>query len=166
MKFRNGYSKQTRVILDCSEDDPLTEQNHKEACDINNILAHYQKTGVLEHRSQYEPIYGDTSPHDFQQSMEIIATAQSMFEELPSQARKRFKNDPVEFLEFVQNSDNAQEAYDMGLTSHPPAKPDPNHLESSKTVQNATGEATSTTNSADGRAPATSEPKANQSGEA
>ena len=42
-----------------------------------------------------------------------------MFEELPSQIRKKFNNDPAQFLDFVQNENNKDALYEMGLALAP-----------------------------------------------
>ena len=85
----------------------LTEQTHKAACDINNIMARYVKTGTLEHTRVYEGQYADVSPHDYHESMCKIAEAKSMFEDLPARMRAHFKNDPREFLEFCTTREDA-----------------------------------------------------------
>lgn len=52
---------------------------------------------------------------DFQEAMFIVAQGKSMFEELPGEIRKRFSNDPAQFLGFVQNPDNMDEMARMGI---------------------------------------------------
>ena len=44
-----------------------------------------------------------------------VCEAKSAFEDLSSDVRSRFKNDPSELIDFVMNSDNALEAHEMGL---------------------------------------------------
>ena len=80
-----------------------TEQSHKKACDINNIMAKFVKTGVLEHEAKYKPQYGDFySADDFTQSMYIVAEANSVFAELPAETRKEFDNDPAKYLAHIE----------------------------------------------------------------
>lgn len=87
-----------------------TEQSHKAACDINNIMARYTKTGTLDHVRRYEGQYLDLPPCDYQQSLLNVAEAKSMFEELPSQLRRHFANSTQNFLEFCVNSDDPSTA--------------------------------------------------------
>lgn len=122
--FRTAYNTHgVKSSLDFSDTVTMTKQSHKDECDINKILDRYQRTGVLEHRVEYEAKYHDISPQDFQESMYIIATAKSMFEDLPSQIRARFKNDPKEFLAFVQDPENKSEMIELGLAEEPEDTP-------------------------------------------
>lgn len=86
--------------------DSMTEQSHKSACDINNIMARYTKTGTLDHVRRYEGQYLDIPPGDFQEAENRVAEAKSMFEELPSQVRLHFSNDTSKFLEFCATQPN------------------------------------------------------------
>ena len=42
-----------------------------------------------------------------------------MFEDLPSKARTEFNNDPGTFLDFVQDPENKDKLYDLGLSEYP-----------------------------------------------
>lgn len=101
----------------------LTKQSFKDECNINKIMDKFQKTGVISHYANHGPQYMEIAPGDFLDAQLVIAKAQTMFEELPSQVRKRFDNSPEQFLEFVQNPNNQEEAYKLGLASEPPVKP-------------------------------------------
>lgn len=96
-----------------------TKQSFKAEADINNIMAKYQKTGLLEAVNKIQPQYGDVVGLDFQTAMEQINLAQSMFDELPSTVRKRFRNDPADFVDFVSDPANADEAERLGLIKRP-----------------------------------------------
>lgn len=92
-----------------------TEQSHKEQCDLNNIMKKYDKTGLITHVSKIEAKFGDMTGLDFKSMSDKIANARSMFEELPSKIRKRFNNSPEELLTFMDNSENREEAIQLGL---------------------------------------------------
>lgn len=111
------YSKKLKVSIDFDPDDDLTQQEFKDEADINNIMARYMKTGQIDFVNKHEPQYGDVSAVDFQTAMETVAQGKSMFADLPSAIRERFKNDPSLFLEFIGDEKNAQEAAKMGLLS-------------------------------------------------
>lgn len=85
----------------------LTEQSHKDTCDINLISDNYARTGFIRHARENQGRYDDVSAVDFQKSMQIVANVKSMFEGLPSQIRSEFGNDPTNFLNYVQNPENA-----------------------------------------------------------
>lgn len=122
--FKTAYGPKQRVRLNFSGTG-RTKQSFKDECDINNILAKYQKTGLLEAVNKHQPQYGDVTGLDFQSAMVTIVTAQQMFDDLPSSVRKRFANDPQSFLEFVNNPDNRPEAVKLGLIVEPDPAPEP-----------------------------------------
>ena len=39
----------------------MTKQSFKDECDINKIMAKFQKTGALNHYAKHAPQYGDAS---------------------------------------------------------------------------------------------------------
>lgn len=93
----------------------LTEQSHKGAVDINNIVAKYVRTGFMESRFE-TPMYGDFSGFDdFHSLKQKLNRAQEDFMHLPAVLRKRFDNDPAKLIEFVQDPENEGEAIELGL---------------------------------------------------
>lgn len=97
-----------------------TKQAEAAACDINNIMAKYAKTGVLEHAKRYEGQYGDfTSVEDFHSNIQTIVQADEAFLSLPAKVRKRFDNDPANFLAFATDDANYDEMIEMGLLTRP-----------------------------------------------
>ena len=59
--------------------DDLTEQSHKEELNINNILARFQRTGVIDHVKEHGPQYADVPAIDYREAMEIVTSSNSMF---------------------------------------------------------------------------------------
>lgn len=109
------------TVFDPSED--RTQQHFKAECNINNILLKYQKTGIIEVPDK-DPIYGDFSNlPDYQDMQNAIIRANEAFMALPSNLRKRFDNNPAEFIKFVENAENREEAEKLGLL-RPKAEPD------------------------------------------
>ena len=96
-----------------------TKQWHKKECDINQIMASYQKTGIIDHVNRHQKNYGFASSEDLHESLNMINTANEMFADLPSQARAKFENDPAQFLDFVQDPKNESELYELGLSDYP-----------------------------------------------
>lgn len=107
-------------------DDGRTKQSHKAECDINTIVAFYMRTGVFNHGTSKQPQWGDfgdgTTFHEAQQA---VVEAKEAFSSLPSAVRDRFKNDPGQFLDFVNDPENLDEAIELGLVEKPPAAPEP-----------------------------------------
>lgn len=118
-----GYSaaeRRRRVQITFDRTKSKTRQQYKADADINNIMAKYIKTGMLSHVNRYNGQYADvTGLGDYQESMNMIRTAQDMFMTLPAKVRSRFNNDPGEFLAFVDNPDNRDELVALGLARKP-----------------------------------------------
>lgn len=111
--------RRKRVQAMTSDEPSMTKQEFAESTNINNILARYQKTGVIEHYNTHKADYGFADSFTFTEAEQLIARAKSMFEELPSQARQHFDNDPAKFLQFTNElkDDDAsrQEMITLGL---------------------------------------------------
>ena len=103
----------------------LTEQSHRSTTNINAIVAKARR-GIPVH-SDREPYFGDfSSGMDYREAMEKIRDCKRDFLSYPPEIRKRFENDPAQFLDFVLNPDNAKELKEMGLTAeNTPAIPEP-----------------------------------------
>ena len=113
--IRSAYGKKERLgdIGDLGKS--LTKQSFTKECDINTILAKYQKTGAIDHLNKNEAQYGFATSDTFQESMQIVAKGNTMFAELPSSIRTKFENDPAKFLDFVQDKNNLKEMQELGL---------------------------------------------------
>ena len=116
--------KKHRRVQIMFPEETMTKQSFREECDINNIMAKFQVTGMATHINEHQPQYGFATSHQFFESMQIVAKANTMFEELPSSIRAKFRNDPAQFLDFVQDPNNAEELREMGLAKRTePQKP-------------------------------------------
>lgn len=99
----------------------LTVQADKDKCCINNIMARWRKTGLVDHITAHRGQYGDfASGADFTAAMNVVAAATQSFGQLPAELRKRFSNDPAEFLNFVSDESNFDEMVKMGLANARP----------------------------------------------
>lgn len=120
MKFVSAYSPKLKVDLDFTDQISLTKQSFAKECDINTIMLKYQKTGLIDHLNKYEGRYGDfTNVSDYQTSLNAVMAAQDEFLSLPSSLRARFENDPAQFLQFVHDENNREEAIQLGLIKAP-----------------------------------------------
>lgn len=114
-KFRTQYGGR-RQVQKVFVAESRTKQEFQEECDINRIMAQYQRTGVLPVDPYgWEPRYMDCTGLDYQVAMETVAYANSMFQSLSSKIRDRFDNDPQKFLEFAQDPAHQEEMIEMGL---------------------------------------------------
>lgn len=108
-RFRTSYDAPRRVYSPHGVES-LTEQNHARECDINVIMAKYAKTGVIDHVNDFQAQYGDASSVDFTEAMQLVANAQSMFQELPARARAHFDHDPAQFLHYMESLEEGDDA--------------------------------------------------------
>lgn len=101
----------------------LTEQCHKDRCEMRHVLKKFEATGVVQHVSNRHPTYGNyIGAPDFQEAQFVIASARSTFQSIPARIRARFKNDVSLFLDFVTDEKNRDEIVSMGFdVSHLPA---------------------------------------------
>lgn len=109
------YSKKLRLSLTFDPDKDQTDQSQQKDCDINEIMARYQKTGLIDFVNQHQPQYADATGFDFHEMQDQIVHAKNMFADLPAKIRERFGNNPGNFVEFFNDPDNALEAAKMGL---------------------------------------------------
>jgi len=93
----------------------LTEQAHKDQCDINSILHDYTRTGFIRHAKENQGQYDDVTAYDFQQAQNMVANVKTMFETLPSEIRQEFSQNPSTFLDYVQNPSNGKELAERGI---------------------------------------------------
>lgn len=102
-----------------------TKQSFRDECDINHMLATYQKGGRSPVINPYPAQYGDFSGvPDFHSALNQVNEAQAAFADLPSGVRARFQNDPGQLLEFIDNDENIPEAIELGLINDPnPGRP-------------------------------------------
>jgi hypothetical protein len=99
------------------EDATLTQQHYKDECDINNILRQFNVTGLLP-ENPLSPRYGDfTGISDYHSALNQVIAAENEFMALPAQIRSRFDNDPAKLIEFLENSENKNEAISLGLVN-------------------------------------------------
>lgn len=119
MEIRSKYSERVRVTME-QKGKSRTKQSHKDETNINKIVAKYKKTGILPALIKQNPAYGDfTAVPDYQESLNRVIFAQEQFNGLSAAVRKRFNNDPGEFLEFASNPENKETLYDLGLAERP-----------------------------------------------
>jgi len=124
-KFRTHYGPHKKVQLVC-KGPSRTKQSFKEECDINSILKRFEKTGELTHLMKAEPKFGEFADvGTFHQAMGVVALANEQFAALSAHVRKRFNNNPEEFLEFTGNPENAQEMVKLGLATRTELPPGP-----------------------------------------
>lgn len=115
MNIRKPYAKRERFSIDFLEPS-MTQQHMKTECDVNHIVAKWNKTGLLEHVRDSEGSYGDFNSVDYKTACDLVLRAEESFSSLPSSIRARFENSPALFMDFMHDPDNRDEIISMGLT--------------------------------------------------
>lgn len=114
MKVYTALDRPEKVKLVCKEK-TRTRQSEKKDCDINVIMARFEKTGVLPVDSR-PMFFADVSEvGDYRTALDRVRQADEFFMSLPAAVRSRFANDAAEFLDFVSDPSNADELVKMGL---------------------------------------------------
>jgi len=112
-------------VIDCQQaiiegEEIRVEQSHKDEVNINNIV---KRAGGMELIAKVNALtqfeYDDVTGNDFQESMNAIIKARDTFDQVPSEIRKQFDNDPAKFMDFVHNPDNSDALIEMGLKKAP-----------------------------------------------
>lgn len=124
-KIWRPFEKRPRVGFEV-QGETMTKQSHKAECDVNTIMKKFEKTGMVTHVKEYRGEYGNfLGAAEFHEAWNEVLKAREMFESLPAKVRKRFENDPGEFLEFVHDPANEEEMIELGLARRREAPPEP-----------------------------------------
>lgn len=119
MEFRNAYERKEHKGIEI-KGSSLTQQHFKDDCDTNKIIERYTRTGVVpaELVKTSQGVYADFSNvGDFLAAQLSVAKARESFEALPSAVRRRFNDDPAQFIDFMSNGANYEEALKLGLVN-------------------------------------------------
>lgn len=120
---RDKVSNETGLLC---EDESLAIQSERDDSDINTIVKRFGLTGELPSGVR-APTYGDfTGIGTFQQALEAVRQAEDAFMAMPAEIRKRFGDNPEEFVQFCSDPANGPELVKMGLAIEikgPEAKP-------------------------------------------
>lgn len=104
----------------------LTKPEFAEQADINVLVSRFGLgNGTLPPPPNDPRYYGDVTllPGSLREILDITRDAEAKFMALPPEVRRRFHNDAVEFLEFVNGEDNIEEARRLGLLAEPEPAP-------------------------------------------
>lgn len=96
----------------------MTKQSFKDECDINTIVKRIEAPGMMDllHQQTLAGRYEDLPDQfDYQSAIEVSRQAGEAFMSLPAAARARFQNNPAEFLAFMADPANQEEAIKLGL---------------------------------------------------
>lgn len=111
----------SRDVSFICEGESLTKQSEAPACDINRIMAKYEKSGIITHLNENPGFFADVSSMpDYMGALAIVDKASAVFAALPAELRARFENNPALYLEFATNPANREEMITLGMINPPP----------------------------------------------
>jgi phage internal scaffolding protein len=118
------------LYVDCSVMPSLTRQEFADECDVNKLMAQYEKTGILPTPvNGREPRYLDVSDvPDLASALSMLHAATEAFMSLPAIVRRDFDNDPQKFISFAENSENIPKLREWGLSPPEPTPPAPQEV--------------------------------------
>lgn len=119
------------IVVDFSNTTSLTRQEFLDECDINSLMAKYEKTGILPNSVNGNvPQYLDvTDIPDYRTTLDMLNEASAAFMALPAVVRKEFDNDPIQFVEFAKDPENLPQMRTWGLAPPEPAPEAPMKVE-------------------------------------
>lgn len=118
--IRDFYVVHDAVDLCCPPEEGMTRQEFRDECDINVLMATYERNGRLDHINRMQPQYLDVSDvPDLPRAIAIMDEAQRAFMTLPASTRREFDQDPVKFVDFAMDPANLSRMREWGLA--PPA---------------------------------------------
>ncbi len=116
-----NYDGNPRKMIECGKS--RTKQALRAMCDINNIVARYNKTGLIDHINKNAGVYSDVSSlRDYPSALRLIKRGRDLFEALPPNIREKFGNDPSQLIVFLDDLKNKKEAIELGLVPKPKQK--------------------------------------------
>lgn len=123
------YSVVTPFRIDVQADikgPSMTRQEFTDECDINALMARYEKHGVWPYpETGREAVYYDfVGMPNLQEAMAQMMDAESAFMSLPAIVRKEFDNDALRFVEYAQDGSNLEQLRKWGLAK-PEEAPEP-----------------------------------------
>lgn len=126
MVFATRFCKPEFPGITFAPDSSKTIQDFKDEADVNKLVNRFSETGsfydplVTAQAAVRKPLFDDFSNvPDYQAAQELVLQAQNQFDSLPSAIRDRFANDPAQFLAFVSDDSNRDEAIKLGIVDAP-----------------------------------------------
>ncbi|UDN67789.1 internal scaffolding protein [robinz microvirus RP_120] len=141
MRVQSGYfddsddmssSYVLHAPVDVFFDEPSrTRQEFAAECDINTLMARYEKTGSMSGLlNERQPFYLDcTGLPDLQESLRIVKEAEIAFMSLPAVVRAEFDNDAVRWADYASDPSNLEQMRKWGLAPPAPEAPGPMKVE-------------------------------------
>lgn len=120
-----GDGTDVRPVVLCDPDEDLAVQSEKAACDINNVVSQYTRSGVMPpfDLQGYRDVSHGLSLHEA--ALVSQRLEENFVQSVPAAIRERFQNDPVLFVDHILDEEFLEDAVALGLRQRPePEEPD------------------------------------------
>ena len=118
IRTENNYDRDEASYisgLKC-EDASLAQQQFKEESDINTIVARFGINGIMPADfGMPQSVDFTNTVNDYHSALNMVRQADEDFNSLPATIRERFRNDPQQLMDFVENPANLVEARALKL---------------------------------------------------
>lgn len=111
-------TKRCREALAKEKQPSKCKQEFAKEADVNNIIKRMERgQDVVLNPGQFADV---SHIGDLAEAMRTVTDAKAAFLELPPEVRSRFANDPRNLVAFLEDADNQEEAYKLGLIKTKP----------------------------------------------
>lgn len=108
--------KRLRVQISFKDETPLTEQTHKQSCDINYIVKKFSETGILLHENMMEKQFGDAPDIDLKTALDMVKNLNKEFGDLSPEERSLFDQKPERYAQFLSDYEESPESFIFAQT--------------------------------------------------
>lgn len=118
-KVYTAFKMPPQVVTMNEEPEKGAIQEFGNECNINSIMDKVQKRKAVPINNA-QALFGDfTGINDFHAANNKLIEIENEFMTIDPKVRKRFHNDPAQFLDFVMNAENKAEAIELGIIPKP-----------------------------------------------
>lgn len=107
-------SGRRRVSIDFSDSPSLTEQSHKDSCNIDYLVAHHLRMGGIPPMPETQFV-DLTQSLGYQDALNKVLQIDSLFESLPLAARDAYGHDPIKFMAAVEDPAERDRMIQLGI---------------------------------------------------
>lgn len=113
-QVRDRFSPRVAVIA--PEGESMTQQHFAEEVDINNIVAKYNRSGIITHVRAAQEKFGPLPElSEYAVHLDKVAKAQQAFEMLPAELRNHFNNSIPGFFKYISEEKNFDQCVEWGI---------------------------------------------------
>ena len=124
MEFQTAYGEKVKV-QSINDDPTMTKQALKDDADVNKIIKKYNRVDLMKQAYELEAIYGEIDSQDLQEAMNKVIAAEQAFEQVPSEIREQFGNDPGRWIDYATNKENLEQMRAWGFAPRKEPEPSP-----------------------------------------